>query len=97
MSNPVEGQDFLVEMTTTENLVDATVTIEYIKPDGVCVAGLTPTSVDTGTGEITYKLTDDITTPFGLWRIKARIVDASDDVHIQNPATDVEFDRDFCL
>ena len=40
MSNPVAGQDFLINMVTTEDLTNyQAITIEYKKPDGTIVVG----------------------------------------------------------
>lgn len=96
MSNPVVGQDFEVNMVTSESLVGATVTLKYVKPDGVCVTGITPTNIDTGTGTITYELLSAATDIAGKWRFNADIIFSSGKKSTSNPATEVTFDPDIC-
>jgi hypothetical protein len=92
MSNPVAGQDYTVSMATTESLVDATVTIEYRKPDLSLVVDVEPTNVDTDNNVITYKMPNTLTT-HGTWRIGAKIVFANDDIGYVNPAVVVYFEN----
>lgn len=92
MSNPVEGSDYTVIMTTEEDLTGATVTIEYRKPGNVVVEDVTPSNVDTTENKISYKLEDTITTQ-GVWKIWAKIINSSGDVSYVNPAVTVEFDQ----
>ena len=90
--NPVAGSDFTQEFETTEDLVNATVTIEYKKPNGTRVVDQDPTSVNTSTGIITYLLPNTITT-YGKWFLQVKIVNLAGEITWSNPATKVFFDN----
>jgi len=94
MSNPVAGQDFIVNMVTTEDLTNATVTIEYKTPNGTVVTGVTPTSVNVSAGIISYLLQDSITVN-GIWFVGAKIVDASGNISFVNPPLTIKFENKF--
>lgn len=93
MSNPVEGQDFVVIMISPEDLTGATVTIEYRKPGSrELVEGVAPTNVDTNLNKITYKIlaADSVQ---GTWKVGAKVINAAGDISFVNPAVSVTFDR----
>lgn len=92
MSNPVECSDYTVEMISPEDLTDATVTIEYRKPNNTIVVDVTPTNVDVSTNTISYKIvcTESIQ---GNWKIGAKIVNSAGEISFINPAVSVTFDR----
>jgi len=93
MSNPVEGSDYTIILQADESLVGATVTILYRKPDGTKVEDVTPTNVDTGTNEISYKIesTDSVE---GIWAIQAKVVNSSGYISYTKPVATVTFDRE---
>lgn len=92
MSNPVEGSDYTVIMSTDEDLTGATVTVGYRTPANVVVEDIVPTNVDEVENKISYKLDDSITT-IGIWKVWAKIINASGDISYVNPAVTVKFDR----
>ena len=91
MANPVAGQDFDVVLIEGGSLSGATVTVEYKKPNGVKTRDVTPTDVDTDTGEITYSIpaADSIA---GTWLFTAKIVDSGGKIRWTNPAVSIFFD-----
>jgi hypothetical protein len=90
--NPVAGQDYDVVLVEEGSLVDATVTIEYKDPSGKKTRDVTPTNVDTDTGEITYSIPNTDST-YGMWLFVAKIVASDAKIRYTNPAEQVFFDN----
>lgn len=91
--NPVEGQDFIVNMDSPEDLAGATVTIEYRLPGSkVLTTGVTPTNVDTDINRITY-LIEAADAVQGTWIIGAKIINAVGRISYVNPGIPITFDR----
>ena len=92
MANPVAGQDYDVILVEEGTLVGAAVTIEYKKPNGQKVRDVTPTSVDTGAGEIKYSIPNTDST-YGTWLFVAKIVASDTKIRYTNPAEQIFFDN----
>jgi len=96
MSNPLEGQDFTVNLITTEELSGATVLLWIRKPDLTLLEDITPTSINESTGIISYKI-DDLDAIAGWWTIGGKIISGSGDISKINPPVNVKFDEDISL
>ena len=94
MSNPLEGQDFIVIMKTTEDLTGSTVTIRTRNPYGKVTIDLVPTAVDIDSGVISYRIDASIAMP-GKWLVGGKIINALGYISYINPPVVVVFDKEW--
>jgi len=95
MNNPIAGQHYNITLHTDEPLAGATVTIEYKNGNGKEVTGVSHSGVNTGTGDILWIMTPELTQMGGTWKIKAKIVTGAGKVYYNANEVAVTFDKKF--